>query len=206
MVTGVAGSKLASVLFEEYAEFKTHPVSTLFSGSGLTWHGGLILATIAIIWYIKAQKLPLLKMLDLLGPMLAIGYAIGRIGCQLAGDGDYGRPTNLPWAMAYPNGLVPTLEKVHPAPVYETLSGLIIFGILWYLRPKSKFEGMIFSLYLILAGLARYLVEMIRLNPIRFWGMTDAQIVSVTMVILGFVLFFIWGKKGKEHAGSAPNV
>ena len=119
---------------------------------------------------------------------LAIGYGIGRIGCQLAGDGDYGVATDLPWGMAYPNGVVPTLEKVHPAPVYETLLGLAIFAILWRLRLRFEKPGQLFSLYLVLAGAARFAVEIIRLNPDVVWGLSAAQLISLVMIAAGIGL------------------
>ncbi|MGY8823333.1 MAG: prolipoprotein diacylglyceryl transferase, partial [Candidatus Latescibacterota bacterium] len=124
-----------------------------------------------------------------------VGYAIGRIGCQLAGDGDYGAPTDLPWAMAYPNGVVPTLEKVHPAPVYETLSHLSIFAFLWWARKKISTPGLSFCIYLSLAGLARFGVETIRINPRVFWGLSEAQLISIAMMAVG-LLWGLWLWRG----------
>ena len=124
-------------------------------------------------------------MVDAIGIGLALGYAVGRIGCQLAGDGDYGVPTELPWGMAYPNGVVPTLERVHPAPVYETLMGLGIFGILWSTRKHLQTLGLSFCLYLILSGTARFLVEFVRLNPEVFWGLSAAQGISLVLIGVG---------------------
>jgi len=130
-----------------------------------------------------------LQVADAAGICLAIGYAVGRIGCQLAGDGDYGIPTDLPWAMAYPDGVVPTFEKVHPTPVYETLSHLGIFGLLWATRLRLQTPGLSFCLYLVLAGTARFLVEFIRINQKVLWGLSDAQLLSVVMIVVGLV----WG-------------
>jgi len=129
--------------------------------------------------------------LDATAPALAVGYAIGRIGCQLAGDGCYGIPTDLPWGMAYPQGVVPPLEKVHPTPVYETLMGLMIFGLLWGMRKRFPQPGLAFCLYLVLAGLAHFLVEFIRRNPKLLWGLSDDQLISLGMMGMGL----IWGGK-----------
>ncbi|MBI2503499.1 MAG: prolipoprotein diacylglyceryl transferase [Candidatus Latescibacteria bacterium] len=140
-------------------------------------------------WPSWRNRTPLVPVLDASAPALAIGYAIGRIGCQLAGDGDYGVPTELPWGMAYPNGVVPTLEKVHPTPVYETLGGLLLFGILWKMPRSMQRPGLAFCLYLVWAGSARFLVEFIRLNPRVLWGLTAAQLISLGLIGIGG----IWG-------------
>ena len=186
---GLVGSKLYFVLFE-LPEGATWGESfgALFSGSGLTWYGGFAVAAAVVIWLIRRHRAPLPQAADAIGLGIAIGYAIGRIGCQLAGDGDYGVPTDLPWGMAYPNGVVPTDEKVHPAPVYETLVGLAIFSVLWSARKRLRPPGLSFCLYLILAGLARFGVESIRLNPEVMWGFTAAQLISLALALAGVVM------------------
>jgi phosphatidylglycerol:prolipoprotein diacylglycerol transferase len=124
---------------------------------------------------------------DMGGIGLAIGYSIGRIGCQLAGDGDYGKPTSLPWGMAYPNGTVPTTVDVHPTPIYETLSMGLVAWLLWTWRDRFV-PGCLFGFYLIFAGLERFLVEFIRRNPEDVGGLTDAQIWSIGFFLAGFVV------------------
>lgn len=185
---GLAGAKLYFVLFElpDYLTWG-ETLRSLFSGSGLTFHGGFIVAALAVLWTIARRGAPLASTADAAGLGLTVGYAIGRIGCQLAGDGDYGVPTDLPWGMAYPNGVVPTLEIVHPAPVYETLMGLVILALLWILRrPLGEFRpGLLFCLYLILTGVARFSVETIRLNPEVILGLTGAQLFSVGIICTG---------------------
>jgi phosphatidylglycerol:prolipoprotein diacylglycerol transferase len=184
---GLVGAKLYFVFFEvpDSATWGD-TLRTLFSGSGLTWHGGFVVATAAVIWTIRRHDASLAPTADAIGMGLALGYGIGRIGCQLAGDGDYGIPTDLPWGMAYPNGVVPTDQIVHPAPVYETLLGLLSFGLLWSVRRRLQtYPGLLFCLYLVLAGGARFGVETIRLNPRVLWGFTEAQAFSVGMVIVG---------------------
>jgi phosphatidylglycerol:prolipoprotein diacylglycerol transferase len=131
--------------------------------------------------------------LDSCAPGACVGYAIGRIGCLLSGDGDYGIPTSLPWGMSFPNGVVPTTERVHPTPIYEFLAWMLIALILWKLgsariQKGQNTGGRIFFFYLILTGLARFLVEMIRINPRSFFGMSNAQTASVASVFLGVLL------------------
>ena len=190
MIGGLVGAKLYFVLFELPPQASWADMfSALFSGSGLTWYGGFVVAAGTIIWIIHRNQVPLLQTLDVLGISLAIGYGVGRIGCQLAGDGDYGIPTDLPWAMAYPNGVVPTLERVHPTPVYETLAHLGIFGILWSTRLYlGNRPGLSFSFYLILTGIARFLVEYVRLNPRVLWGLSPAQLISLVIIAVGGIL------------------
>jgi phosphatidylglycerol:prolipoprotein diacylglycerol transferase len=108
-----------------------------------------------------------LQLLDLCSPALAMGYAVGRIGCQVSGDGDYGKATDLPWGMAYPNGAVPTTEVVHPTPIYETVTMGLLAWALWRARDAFR-PGVLFAFYLTGAGLERLLVEFIRRNS-RCW-------------------------------------
>lgn len=210
LVAGVAGSKLFSV-FENWDSFAADPMGELFSASGLTFYGGLILATVGILLYVRKQKLGFLRVADAASPSLILAYGIGRIGCQLAGDGDYGIPSDVPWAMTYPEGTVPTNAyfsngqlthlgelyqiifpgrdvpdqiPVHPTPVYETLAAFAIFAFLWMIRKRPMAAGMIFGLYLVLAGLERLLVEFIRLNP-EYGSFSQAQWISLGMIALG---------------------
>ncbi len=189
LIGGLVGAKLYFVLFETPSgqDWKTI-FDQLFSGYGLTWYGGFIAATAAVVWQVRRRGATLPEVADSAGIALAVGYAIGRIGCQLAGDGDYGVPTDLPWAMAYPDGVVPTLEKVHPAPVYETLLHLGIAGLLWGLRTRVSPPGALFAFYLVLAGAARLLVEFIRINPRVLWGLSEAQLISIAMMVCGVIL------------------
>ena len=138
-----------------------------------------------------------LELLDLASVPLALGYAIGRVGCQLSGDGDYGGPSDLPWAMGYPNGTVPTDPgvTVHPSPIYETLTmGLIALG-LWNLRDRMR-PGQLFGLYLVLAGLERFLVEFVRRNDALLAGLTLPQLVSVGLMLLGALMVARVGRNG----------
>ena len=115
---------------------------------------------------------------------LALGYAIGRIGCQLSGDGDYGRASDLPWAMSYPDGTVPTTEEVHPTPVYETLAMGLVAWLLWQWRDRFR-PGVLFAFYLVLSGLERFLVEFVRRNEDTVAGLTTPQVESLVLMAGG---------------------
>jgi len=168
--------------------FTTDPISFLLSSSGWVWYGGLIGGTVAAGMLAKRRKLSLLLLADIAAPALAMGLAIGRIGCQLAGDGDYGVPTDLPWGMSYPNGVVPTTERVHPAPVYEMLACFAIFAYLWRRRLHNPPTGDLFGRYLVLTALVRFLIEFVRRNPAWLVGLTTAQWMSIGLSLFGVLL------------------
>lgn len=191
-IAGLIGARLYHVL-ESPREFFADPWPQLFSRFGFAWFGGFIGGTLALIFLARWTKIPLLEFLDICSPAACVGYAIGRIGCLLSGDGDYGVPTTLPWGMSFPNGLVPTIQRVHPTPIYEFLIWLGIGAILWYMGTKSLHgpKGEIFCNYLILTGVARFLVEFIRINPRSFLGMSNAQTASMVSVLFGAVLLVV---------------
>jgi phosphatidylglycerol:prolipoprotein diacylglycerol transferase len=139
-----------------------------------------------VLWAWRRRWLGL-ALLDTAAPALALGYAIGRIGCQLSGDGDYGKHTDLPWGMSYPHGTVPTTDTVHPTPVYETLVMGIVALILWNYRDRLT-GGRLFALYLVLAGTERLLVEFIRRNNEVLLGLTIPQLLSIVMIAGGVAL------------------
>jgi phosphatidylglycerol:prolipoprotein diacylglycerol transferase len=126
---------------------------------------------------------------DSIAPGLALAYGVGRIGCQLAGDGDWGTVSDLPWAMAYPDAIVgwdyPPGVRVHPAPVYETLLAAAIFAVLWSIRKRPLRDGAVFWWYLILTSMARFLVEFVRVNKHSLLGLTHPQVVSVALIAIG---------------------
>jgi prolipoprotein diacylglyceryl transferase len=164
-VMGVVGAKVYSA-FETPHELFAHPIDTLFSRTGFTWHGSVILCVITIIWWGVHYRIPILVLLDACAPATAIGYGIGRLGCLVSGDGDYGIPTTLPWCMRFPNGLVPTNDCVHPTPVYELLLATLIFWFLWNEGKRAtqlqRPAGTVLGEYLILTGVARFFIEFIR--------------------------------------------
>src|SRR5918997_5497363 len=185
LIGGVVGAKLWWVV-ENWDAARDDVVGTLFSGVGLVWYGGLAGGALAVALWMRWRRAPALMVLDLTAPALALGYAVGRIGCQLAGDGDYGIPSDLPWAMAYPEGTVPTTEEVHPTPVYEFLAMSLVALGLWRLRDRVK-PGGLFAIYLVAAGLERFLIEFIRRNAEVALGLSTAQYVSLVMVAAGIV-------------------
>ncbi len=244
IIFGIIGSK-ALDLIENWDSFIANPLIA-FSPGGLTFYGGLILAIIAIAIYIRKKKIPFLVVADATSPSLILAYGIGRIGCQLAGDGDYGIPTSLPWGTNFANGTVkphyalsqfytdhPLLAvkdhymalssqvirtdeygsvtkfdeviKLHPAPIYEFILCTIIFYILWSLRKKYPadrstgwVDGQLFMAYLIFAGVERLSIEFIRLNPLLLFGLSEAQLISVVLIIVGIIGFvYLAMNKGK---------
>ncbi|MBM3264115.1 MAG: prolipoprotein diacylglyceryl transferase [candidate division Zixibacteria bacterium] len=188
MAGGLIGAKAYYVL-ETFPLSLDDPLDFLFSGAGFTFYGGLIGGAAGVIFVIRHRALPLWSVLDAVALTLPLGYAVGRIGCQLAGDGDYGTPTHLAWGMAYPDGLIPTLERVHPTPVYEASASLAVFGTLLTFRARLAGTGRLLGLYLLLAGPARFFVEFIRSNPKMVFGLTDAQLISAVMTCVGVALF-----------------
>ena len=194
---GVVGAKIYFLL-ENMEGVLRNPIEMIFSGSGLTWYGGLFGGIIVILWILKEYKGKRLKILDLMAPLLLLGYAIGRIGCLLAGDGDYGSPSNLPWAMAFPNGIVPTTVTVHPTPIYETLFSLLLFMALWKKRKAIQTQGIILSMSLFAFGLERFFMEFWRLTPKIYWGwMSLAQLTSLILMAAGSILLLYFYRRHK---------
>ena len=189
-VAGLAGARLYSVL-ENPRELIANP-AVLISRYGFTWSGSVLTTIVAMVFLARHFDIPILEFMDLCAPPAALGYAIGRIGCLLSGDGDYGVPTSLPWGMSFPNGIVPTTDRVHPTPIYEFLAGVIIAAYLWRMATKAAngtgSHGEIISSYLIWTGIARFLVEFIRINPRVFYGLTNAQVVSLLSIAAGAIL------------------
>ena len=243
-LAGFIGAKLYHLL-ESPAEFFADPWHLLFSPYGFAWFGGLLagFATFAFVaWRLvkrnaaEGKSISFLTILDAGSPAAAIGYGIGRIGCFLSGDGDYGIPTALPWGMSFPNGLVPTTARVHPTPIYELIVACAIAWFLWRMgapdvpgksdaprvsgasgvtdaaaqaaqktaaaersskvekKPASAFveslaPGKVFAMYLILTGVARFLVEFIRINPRSFFGLSNAQAAGALSALVGIALY-----------------
>jgi phosphatidylglycerol:prolipoprotein diacylglycerol transferase len=202
-ITGLVGAKLYHVL-ETPKELFADP-RLLISQYGFAWFGGFLGGFLAFVLLARYYRLSLLEVFDAASPAAALGYGIGRIGCLLSGDGDYGIPTSLPWGMSFPNGLVPTTQRVHPTPIYELIVAIMIFWWLWrvggrQVRAATKTKiaeavfgparGAVFAQYLLLTGAARFLVEFIRINPRSFFGMTNAQTASIVSIILGAAMLW----------------
>ena len=156
----------------------------VITATGLVFFGGLIGGALGVILWARWRGMLNRHLLDLGGPAIALGYAIGRIGCQTSGDGDYGIASTLPWAMAFPDGTVPTLEEVHPTPIYETVTMGLVAMLLWHLRDRFR-PGLLLPLYLVLGGIERFLVEFIRRNPDTALGLTTPQLFALAMLVLG---------------------
>jgi phosphatidylglycerol:prolipoprotein diacylglycerol transferase len=195
MLGGLVGSRLYW-LVDNADSLQGSLFNNLFSGSGLTWYGGVIGGAIAVILWAWYRDFLNLALLDMAGVALLLGQAIGRIGCQLSGDGDYGKPWDGPWAMSYPNGVVPTEDKVHPTPVYETLALGLGAYILWRFRDRVR-PGLLFAGYLLWGGTTRFLVEFLRRNDPVAIGLTVAQWISLAMMVAGAVwLVVVWQRHG----------
>ncbi len=192
VVAGIIGAKLWHVL-DTPSDFRYAGWAALWATGGFAWFGGLVGGIVALIVQGRSIGLSALRTLDLASPAAAVGYAIGRIGCLTSGDGDYGIPSKLPWAMGFPNGLDPTPPgvRVHPTPLYECIVGLLIAWVLWKRSAPALQRigtGAVVGEYLILTGIARFLVEFIRINPHVLLGLSNAQLASLGSIAVGIVL------------------
>jgi len=190
IVAGMVGAKLWHVL-DTPLEYHQLGWAALWDTAGFAWFGGLTGGIAALLYQGWKAKIGLLRTLDLAAPAAAVGYGIGRVGCFLSGDGCYGLPTNLPWGMSFPNGIEPTLLRVHPTPLYELIAGLMIGAWLWWRGGKQRGTGTIVGEYLLLSGIARFLVEFVRRNPRILWGLSNAQLASLGSITAGIVLI-VW--------------
>jgi prolipoprotein diacylglyceryl transferase len=214
---GFLGAKIFHNL-ENWNDFAKDPIGALLSFSGLTFYGGLICAGAAIMLYARRIKLPIVHLVDAFAPILMLGYAIGRIGCQISGDGDWGIANLKPkpfswlpdwlWAYQYPHNVVgegmpipgctgpycnQLVPAVYPTALYEVILCSLIFILLWSIRKKIKIPGQLFGIYLMFNGMERFLIESIRVNT-KYESLpfqpTQAQIISVFLFILGLLLTF----------------
>ena len=213
-VAGLIGSRVYAIL-DDLPTYLADPKSMIFSGSGFVFYGGMIGGLIGAYLVSRWYRIGLGVTMDMCGPALAIGQAIGRIGCQLSGDGDWGLPSTVPWAMSYPKAIVgwnsDTVLKldehyhlvsgyfpgvrVHPAPIYETILYLGVFTILWSMRKTSHPAGRIMYWYLLLGGAARFIVEFWRINPRVFYMLSEAQLIAIAMMVIGGVALILTKEK-----------
>lgn len=217
MFTGIVGARFFHIL-ENTAQFQADPWSMIFSRSGLSVFGGLIVGTLAGLAYVRRWQLPVRPMLDAVAPAMMLGYGIGRLGCQVSGDGDWGiaanmalKPEWLPtwlWAQTYDNniyGEVIAAPGVYPTPVYESLMALGCFALLWALRKHPFKTGWLFSLYLLLAGIERLLIEQIRVNPPYDFGSvhaTQAEFIAASLIVAGTAGLVLLGRRKAVQAGT----
>lgn len=200
VLVGLAGSRLLFIL-GNLGDFFRNPAAMIFSPGGFTFYGGLILAALTIAWYVRKKGLTVPDVADAMAPGLMIGYGIGRIGCHLAGDGDWGiqanmtlKPDWLPtwlWAETYPNNIlgvdIPE-PGVYPTSIYEFLASVVLFGLLWGLRKHPFKGGWLFSIYLLVNGVERFFIEFIRINTrvdLLGIGITRAQVIAIFLVLAG---------------------
>jgi phosphatidylglycerol:prolipoprotein diacylglycerol transferase len=185
---GIVGSRLWYLL-AAWREVVADPLGVLLAAGGFVFYGGLAGGLAAMTLFFHRHGIPWLAGADALAPAVALGQAIGRWGCQLSGDGDWGRETTLPWGMAYPHAVAgwykPPGVVVHPTPIYESAAYFATFALLWRLRRRPLPAGSIFYGYLLLSGTARFAVEFVRINPVVALGLTEAQFVSLGLVIAG---------------------
>jgi phosphatidylglycerol:prolipoprotein diacylglycerol transferase len=200
-IGGLIGARLLFVV-EEWNQFTRAPWSFLLSGSGFSWFGGLLAGGLTTAWIFKKHRLDFREAADMSAPALALAYGIGRIGCFLAGDATWGKITDVPWGMAFPDAVAgwadpltglpyPPGVKVHPTQLYELVQSLIVFAILWLVRARPHTPGAIFYLYLVLAGSMRFIVEFWRTNPVVGLGLTEYQWISAALVAIGISLL-VW--------------
>lgn len=223
-IYGIIGAKVFHNL-EYIGDFIKDPIDALMSFSGLTYYGGLIVATIAIYFWSRKRNINFMQLANIAAPTIILAYGIGRIGCQMSGDGDWGIVNTAPipdwlsflpdwvWSYNYPHNVInegipiagcvgnhcmQLPQPVYPTPLYETVMCFLIFGILWFLRTKIKPYGVLFSIFLIFSAIERYLIEQIRVNALYDFGftkITQAELISVVFLILGIVGIYYFSKK-----------
>jgi len=211
-IGGIGGAKLY-YLIENFDRVLIDPKGMIFSGAGLVFLGGLIGGTMGVSYVFRRNNMEWFQSADIVAPLLALGYSLGRIGCLLVGD-DYGLPTDLPWGISFPNGLPPTtysvfqsyypwvdlsgfqpgILKVHPTQIYESVIGFLIFLYLYKIRLTNKVSGSLFFKYLMFAGIERFFIEFIRMNPKYLFNLSGAQLISLGMISIS-IWFFYFKKK-----------
>lgn len=194
-IGGILGSKIHYLLLH-LDELQGDPLASAFSGAGLVWYGGFMGGLLAGLVVGRLYRLDLARALDACAPGLAIGYAFGRLGCFLNGD-DYGIPSTLPWAMGFPDGAPPTPagQTVQPTQLYESFSGVVIFLVLWYLRPRLKSKGAVFAAFLVLAGLERFAVEFVRSQR---GGQVQQQVLALGLAVIAATALIIMRRRAQS--------
>ncbi len=225
-ISGIIGARFFSIL-ENLDSFYSDPLGQIFSGSGLTVYGGVIVATFVVLWYVSKNGISKLHMMDAGALSLLMGYIVGRMGCQFSGDGDWGipnsaeAPSGIPqwlWSYDYPHNITKQGQKmvdcigeycnhlvpgVYPTPVYEIFMCGLIFAGLWMMRKRITIPGMMFFLYLIFSGIERYLIEFIRVNDkYEFLGFnySQGQWIALASVLIGIVGSILLWQRSKNHS------
>jgi phosphatidylglycerol:prolipoprotein diacylglycerol transferase len=207
IVGGVVGSRLLFIV-EEWNRFVVDPIGVALSSGGLSFYGGLLLGALAIYPYLRSNGISFLTFADAAAPGALLARGVGRLGCHLSGDGDYGLPTSLPWgtdyangiyppssavaripelASTFPGGIAPDHLRMHPTGVYEFLISVVLFAVLWRFRRDTRSDGRLFMVYLVATGATRFGLEFIALaRPVAF-GLTEAQLISIALITIGAV-------------------
>ncbi|MEQ9105464.1 MAG: prolipoprotein diacylglyceryl transferase [Rhodothermales bacterium] len=209
--SGFAGAKLFHIL-ENLDQFARAPLDMIFSTGGFTFYGGFVVAMLVVSRYLKGKGVSVGAVSDAVAPGLMLAYGIGRIGCHLAGDGDWGIAANLAakpdwlpmwlWAETYPNnilGIDLSAAPVYPTPIYEFVAALALFGVLWSLRRHAHRAGWLFWMYVVFAGVERFFIEKIRVNnefDLLGFAVTQAEIISVLLVVAGLVGMWVFRTPG----------
>jgi phosphatidylglycerol:prolipoprotein diacylglycerol transferase len=203
-IGGFVGARI-NYLIEHWSDVRQDLWAHLFSGIGFTWYGGLAGGFLAVVIWCLIRKVPVGVVANATAPAVALGYAIGRVGCQLAGDGDYGKPSSLPWAMGYPHGTVPTPPgvRVQPTPIYEILLMAPIIYILWRLAKGKRSGWWTFGWFLVLSAIERFFIEFLRRNPVVAFGLTEPQLASIVSVVVGTGLILVFRHRPAEVAGQS---
>jgi phosphatidylglycerol:prolipoprotein diacylglycerol transferase len=230
VIAGVIGAKAWHEL-ENVTELKmamsriaapgwSHPLDVVtdflhWFQAGFAWFGGMVAGIVTLVWMGRSarfkgpiegahtERVGAIRMLDLAAPAAALGYGVGRIGCLLSGDGDYGIKTTLPWGVHMrPDALVPTPDLVQPTPIYELLYSLIVFWVLWQLGRKARPVGWLTGLYLVVSGIGRFLVEFVRINPKIYFhqSLSNAQVAAAATTLVGLAIIAAARSKGVQWA------
>lgn len=220
---GFLGARLFHIL-ENLDTFFRSPAAMIFTTGGFTFYGGLILGGISVVWYVRSKGLDIGSVADAMAPGLILAYGIGRIGCHLSGDGDWGvaadiaaKPDWLPmwlWAETYPNnilGIDLSMSPVYPTPLYEFAAALLIFGLLWSFRRHAHATGWLFWVYLVFNGAERWFIEQIRVNnrmDLLGVSITQAELIALSLILIGVIgVIRTWPKRAasvpEQGAGQA---
>lgn len=190
LIGGLLGAKLLYV-FEHLGEGSFF--SLFLDRGGMSWFGGFVGGVLAGVATIRAKRWPMMAVLSAATPALAIGQMLGRVGCFLVGD-DYGSPTSLPWGVAFPRGLPPTTDRVHPTQIYEAIFLAILAWLLIRWRRRGVPDRIVVGRYFLLAGAFRFLLEFVRVNTRVAGPLTVAHFFALGIVLLGIVL--LWPRRG----------
>jgi phosphatidylglycerol---prolipoprotein diacylglyceryl transferase len=210
LVGGLLGARLHQAVYH-WPDFVAHPIGFMTSRTGLVWYGGMLGGVLATVWPIRRARVSYASAADTAALGLAIGLAIGRLGCHLSGDGDWGTPTDLPWGVTYGNGTAvwpyPPGIAVHPAALYEMFALLGIGTLLFRLRSRIRPPGSLFAVYVLLSALARLSVEAVRTNKSILFGFTEAQWTSLGLATAAAA--WLWRRHAEVHKtskqrGAAP--